>query len=198
MTSHRDDRPLTSATSLNPSNAEGMIDYGNDTASPQVINPVCEVDHALELQHIWLEIQAQRWHEIERFLWPLFCYQHGYVTRKGKPCIATAKAGVLRSDLATKSANGTKSDNVTLIALVPLKAVVGELKKHDKDGNLSFSRLQRVLLHLVDYRLIHRDEWQTLIQLGLQHHMPSQWYRQTHCGLEIRMALADIRFHQSH
>ncbi|MDP5253559.1 MULTISPECIES: hypothetical protein [unclassified Vibrio] len=152
----------------------------------------CDIDHALELQHIWLEIQAQRWHQIERFLWPLFCYRHGYVTNKGKPCLTSAKARLRRSD------NALKSDSVTMIALVPFKAIIGELKKHEKDGNLSFSRMQRVLLHLLDYRLISAAEWQTLISLGLQHQMPALWYQQKNVNLEIRMALADITFHQSH
>lgn len=40
---------------------------------------------SIELQHIYLEVYSERYCHLRTFLESYYCYQHGLVTKQGKP-----------------------------------------------------------------------------------------------------------------
>lgn len=145
-------------------------------------------DLELEFEHIYLEVKAQRWHQIERFLFSYYCYKHDYVSKQGKPDWELARQSVARSKRCTNRKESA------LEPVVPLSVVVGEIKRYWRDGELTPSNLRRLLDSLIDYVLISKAELQTLKKAGLQNAMPACWYqsqeriptdRLTSVGIEI-------------
>ncbi|KOO16507.1 hypothetical protein AKJ18_04210 [Vibrio xuii] len=145
-------------------------------------------DLELEFEHIYLEVKAQRWHQIERFLFSYYCYKHDYLSKQGKPDWELARQSVARS---TRCKNLKES---ALEPVVPLSVVVGEIKRYWRDGELTPSNLRRLLDALLDYVLISKAELQALKKAGLQNAMPACWYqsqeriptdRLTSVGIEI-------------
>jgi len=145
-------------------------------------------DLELEFEHIYLEVKAQRWHQVERFLFSYYCYKHDYLSKQGKPDWELARQSVARS---TRCKNLKES---ALEPVVPLSVVVGEIKRYWRDGELTPSNLRRLLDALLDYVLISKAELQALKKAGLQNAMPACWYqsqeriptdRLTSVGIEI-------------
>lgn len=128
-------------------------------------------DLELEFEHIYLEVKAERWHQIERFLFSYYCYRHDYVSKQGKPDWELARLRVTRS----KSCTNLKES--ALEPIVPLSVVVGEIKRYWRDGELTPSNLRRLLDSLIDYVLISKAELQALKKAGLQNAMPACWYK---------------------
>ncbi|RTZ15545.1 hypothetical protein EJ063_10695 [Vibrio aquaticus] len=145
-------------------------------------------DLELEFEHIYLEVKAQRWHQIERFLYSYYCYKHDYVSKQGKPDWELARQSVARSTLCTVIKESA------LEPVVPLSVVIGEIKRYWRDGELTPSNLRRLLDTLLDYVLISKAELEALKKAGLQNAMPACWYqsqariptdRLTAVGIEI-------------
>ncbi|TFH92726.1 hypothetical protein [Vibrio ouci] len=145
-------------------------------------------DLELEFEHIYLEVKAQRWHQVERFLFSYYCYKHDYVSKLGKPDWELARQSVAHSTHCKSLKEST------LEPVVPLSVVIGEIKRYWRDGELTPSNLRRVLDTLLDYVLISKAELQALKNAGLQNAMPASWYqsqeripteRLTSVGIEI-------------
>jgi hypothetical protein len=145
-------------------------------------------DLELEFEHIYLEVKAQRWHQIERFLFSYYCYKHDYVSKQGKPDWELARQSVVRSTRYTSLKESA------LEPVVPVSVIVGEIKRYWRDGELTPSNLRRLLDTLLDYVLISKAELQALKKAGLQNAMPACWYqsqeripsdRLTSVGIEI-------------
>ncbi|MDF2154665.1 hypothetical protein [Vibrio sp. CAU 1672] len=135
----------------------------------------------IELQHIWLEIQAQRWSNIGRFLFSYYCFLHGWVTKANKPCWETA-----RRKLCASSTIQTRSQ--TLIEpLVPEDTVIGLLKSHSKSEPLSLIETQKILTQFLHYAVISKQEKQRLSV-----NMPAHWYHQDEKPLQTRFEQAGI------
>ena len=49
-------------------------------------------DADIELQHLWLEVQTERWQNLPRFLFSYYCYKHNLVSKTNKVCWETARA----------------------------------------------------------------------------------------------------------
>ncbi|KJY83313.1 hypothetical protein TW81_09980 [Vibrio galatheae] len=54
-------------------------------------------DLDLEFEHIYLEVKAERWQQIERFLFSYYCFREGLVTNNNKPDWETARKNATRS-----------------------------------------------------------------------------------------------------
>lgn len=128
-------------------------------------------DLDLELEHIFLEVRAERWHQIERFLFSYYCYRCGYVTKQDKPDWESARKHAPRSQGFESIASSA------LEPIVPLAVVIGELKRYWRDGDLTLQRARRLLDSLLDYVVISKSELQTLKKAGLQNAMPASWYQ---------------------
>jgi len=138
-------------------------------------------DLDIEFEHIYLEVKAERWGQLERFLFSYYCYREGFVTSKNKPDWETARAKAPRS---------TKVQDVrdsALESVVPLTVVTGEIKRYWRDGELTPNSLRRILDSLLHYATISKQELTELKKAGLQNAMPAGWYQS-----EEREALARL------
>lgn len=128
-------------------------------------------DLELEFEHIYLEVRAERWQQIERFLFSYFCFREGYTTKNGKPDWESARENVPRS---IKVESLKYAD---LEPIVPLDVIVGEIKRYFRDGELTPSVLQRILDSLLNYIVITKQEKTALKTSGLLNTMPASWYQ---------------------
>ncbi len=138
-------------------------------------------DADIELQHIWLEVQAQRWHNIPRFLFSYYCYKHNHVSKMNKPCWETA-----RNELPASNTVQTRKSSV-IEPLVPEIAVVGLLKTLSKDGEMSFDTMVQTVQVFLHYVVISKQE-----QTKLKPNMPVSWYQEEVKPLKARFDLAGI------
>ena len=129
-------------------------------------------DHLVELQHIYLEIQAKRWQHIDRFFLPYICYRDHYVTRNNKPDWQVAREQAPRSQLVTESGKSG-----VLEPLVPYSSVIGVLKSAAHQDTLSIEQLQTLLDEFLHFVVISDAELAKLKQAGLRNNMPTKWYR---------------------
>ncbi|NVD06485.1 hypothetical protein FCU94_06125 [Vibrio sp. JPW-9-11-11] len=128
-------------------------------------------DLELEFEHIYLEVRAQRWQQIERFLLSYYCYKHGYTNKQGKPDWQLARQHSLRSTVLVSL------NDSALEPVVPLKVIVGEIKRYWRDGVLTPSSLKRILDSLLHFVTLSKQELAALKQAGLSHSMPAHWYQ---------------------
>ncbi len=138
-------------------------------------------DADIELQHIWLEVQAERWQNIPRFLFSYYCYKHNLVSKTNKPCWETA-----RNKLPASNTIQARKNSV-IEPLVPEDAVVGLLKTLSKDGEMSFDAVAKTLETFLHYVVIAKQE-----QAKLRPNMPTSWYQENEKPLKARFDLAGI------
>ncbi|PFG56059.1 hypothetical protein ATG66_2384 [Vibrio sp. ES.051] len=138
-------------------------------------------DADIELQHIWLEVQAQRWQNLSRFLFSYFCYQHNLVSKTNKACWETARAKLPTS----KSIKARK--NAVIEPLIAEETIVGLLKTMSKNGEMSFGAMQATINEFLHYVVISKQE-----KNQLKLNMPASWYQQQHKPIMARFAQAGI------
>lgn len=138
-------------------------------------------DADIELQHIWLEVQTQRWHNIPRFLFSYYCFKHNLVSKTNKPSWETA-----RNELPASSTIQTRKDSV-IEPLVPEDTVIGLLKTLSKDGEMSFDTMEQTLNKFLHYVVISKQE-----KTKLKPNMPASWYQEHDKSLVARFDLASI------
>ncbi|MCZ4294694.1 hypothetical protein [Vibrio sinaloensis] len=148
-------------------------------------------DLELEFEHIYLEVRAERWQQIERFLLSYYCYQHGFTSKQGKPDWEQLRANSPRSNKFS-----SLSESVVEPA-VPLAVIVGEIKRYWRDGELTPSTLQRLLDSLLHYVVITRSEQQALKKARLHNAMPIEWYRDKHRPWRARLEAVNITINHS-
>ncbi len=145
-------------------------------------------DIDIEFQHILLEIRLQRWAMLERFLFSYFCFKHGYLSKSGKPDWQQAR------ECCRRSSSVTNTKHAELEPVVPLVAIIGELKRTSKQSKPNEEQLREILDSLLDYVVISKEEKQRLDQLGLSHQMPKNWYQAEEKASNARFELANILF----
>ncbi|NAX20476.1 hypothetical protein CAG65_04585 [Vibrio sp. V39_P1S14PM300] len=144
-------------------------------------------DLDIELEHILLEIRAERWNQLDRFLFPYFCFREGYLTKQGKPDWEAARAQ------SPRSSKIMQVKHACLEPLLPNEALIGELKRHTRDGNLTLASLKRILATALQYAVISKEEKQALSSLGLADAMPPEWYRSAERTIHARFDAANIK-----
>lgn len=147
-------------------------------------------DLELEFEHIYLEVRAERWQQIDRFLFSYFCFREGFLTKHGKPDWEMARDNVPRS---TKVLSLKGSE---LEPIVPLDVIVGEIKRYFRDGELTPSVLRRILDSLLTYAVITRQEKALLRNAALQNAMPISWYKNGDKNPYLRFNHVDIEINQ--
>ncbi|OAJ94198.1 hypothetical protein [Vibrio bivalvicida] len=128
-------------------------------------------DLDIEFEHIYLEVKAERWPRLERFLFSYYCYREGFVTSNNKPDWETARAKAPRSFQVQDIRDSA------LEPIVPLTVVIGEIKRYWRDGKLTPNSLRRILDSLLHYATISKQELTELKKAGLQNAMPACWYQ---------------------
>ncbi|MEH0712993.1 hypothetical protein [Vibrio owensii] len=138
-------------------------------------------DADIELQHLWLEVQAERWQNLSRFLFSYYCYKHNLVSKTNKVCWETARASLPCSKTITERIH------VVIEPLIPEDTVVGLLKTISKDGDMSFEMMASTLDTFLRYVVISKQE-----KAQLKPNMPASWYQQESKPLMARFELAGI------
>ncbi|PMO37931.1 hypothetical protein BCT11_18290 [Vibrio sp. 10N.222.52.B12] len=138
-------------------------------------------DADIELQHLWLEVQAERWQNLSRFLFSYYCYKHNIVSKTNKVCWETARASLPCSKTITKR------KHAVIEPLIPEDTVVGLLKTISKDGDMSFEIMVSTLDTFLRYVVISKQE-----KAQLKPNMPASWYQQESKLLMARFELAGI------
>ncbi|KIF47768.1 hypothetical protein M445_12340 [Vibrio owensii 47666-1] len=138
-------------------------------------------DADIELQHLWLEVQAERWQNLSRFLFSYYCYKHNLVSKTNKVCWETARASLPCSKTTTER------KHAVIEPLIPEDTVVGLLKTISKDGDMSFEIMTSTLDTFLRYVVISKQE-----KAQLKPNMPASWYQQDSKPLMARFELAGI------
>ncbi|CAM3002180.1 hypothetical protein QTO01_17185 [Vibrio mytili] len=138
-------------------------------------------DADIELQHIWLEVQAERWHSIARFLFSFYCYKYNHVSKTNKPCWESA-----RNELPASKTIQTRKHCV-IEPLIPEETVVGLLKALSKDGDMSFHAMEQTLNEFLHYVVISKSD-----QAKLKPNMPASWYQESERPVMARFEVAGI------
>ncbi|CAE6901590.1 hypothetical protein ACOMICROBIO_LKFPLAJE_01458 [Vibrio sp. B1FIG11] len=138
-------------------------------------------DADIELQHLWLEVQAERWQNLSRFLFSYYCYKHNLVSKTNKVCWETARASLPCSKTIYEQ------KHTVIEPLIPEDTVVGLLKIISKDGDMSFEMMKSTLDTFLRYVVISKQE-----KARLKPNMPASWYQQESKPLMARFELAGI------
>ncbi|PQJ46148.1 hypothetical protein BTO00_08555 [Vibrio campbellii] len=138
-------------------------------------------DADIELQHLWLEVQAKRWQNLSRFLFSYYCYKHNLVSKTNKVCWETARASLPCSTTITER------KHKVIEPLIPEDTVVGLLKTISKDGDMSFEIMTSTLDTFLRYVVISKQE-----KAQLKPNMPASWYQQESKPLMARFEHAGI------
>ncbi|NLS12687.1 hypothetical protein HGP28_07180 [Vibrio sp. SM6] len=154
-------------------------------------------DIEIEFEHIWREVQHQRWHALERFYFSFACYREGWLGKNGQPCWQSARENAplseaLRDTLSCHpkaSSDAEVGDNIhsyvnrqstksaVLEPLIPYTALTGFIKQRVKQETVTRNDLQQILNANLRFMTITRAEKQRLVELGLENRMPSLWYQ---------------------
>ncbi|MGR5352520.1 hypothetical protein ACPV40_07200 [Vibrio alfacsensis] len=135
----------------------------------------------IELQHIWLEVQAQRWQSLSRFFLSYYCYTNNIVSKTNKVCWEIARA-TLPASTSIKTRN-----NTIIEPLVPEETIVGLLKAISKDGDMTFDAMTETLNAFLHYVVISKKE-----KTQLRQSMPTNWYQQQNKPVMMRFEQAGI------
>ncbi|WP_456295751.1 hypothetical protein M1D72_15390 [Vibrio sp. AK197] len=146
----------------------------------------------IELQHIYLEVKAERWQCIERFLLPYFCFRHQYITQQGKADWQKMRDKVASSDQVDDR------KQAKLIPAIPHQTLIGKIKTLAHHQGFSLTSLEQLLANNLSFVLISNAEYQTLKSLKLIDKMPVEWYRSRHQAPMARFTHADIQFSTYH
>jgi len=129
----------------------------------------------LELQHIYLEVYAERFHYLRHFLEAYYCYQHDLVTNQGKADWEAIFDHGTRSLAASKVSNRKR---LVREMTLPLPVITGMLKTLVRDDEASIEQIQCMLDKHLHYVIITREEHVALKKAGLSERMPAAFYQQ--------------------
>lgn len=131
-------------------------------------------DANLELQHIYLEVYAERYLYLELYLEGYYCYRHQLITRQGKADWTQIFDFAQRSQAAQAV---TERQQLVRLFRLPLSVLTGKLKTLIRDDALTGASLKQCLNTHLDYVVLTRSEWQQLKAAGLENRMPADYYR---------------------
>ncbi len=137
---------------------------------------VSQFNADLELQHIYLEVYAERYHHLKAFIEAYYCFTHGAVTKNDKP----DWEAIFDTGLRTTQSCGVM-DRKLLVRdmLVPFSVLVGMMKVMVRDDDLTIDGLRQLLDEKLQYVILKRVEYSRLVKQGLKEAMPAGFY-QTH------------------
>ncbi|WP_447066334.1 hypothetical protein [Vibrio alginolyticus] len=138
-------------------------------------------DADIELQHLWLEVQAERWQNLPRFLFSYYYYKHNLISKTNKVCWETARANL------PASTSIKERKNAVVEPLVSEETVAGLLKAISKDGEMTFDVMGTTLDTFLHYVVISKEE-----KARLKSNMPASWYQRSNKSPLARFEEAGI------
>ncbi|KXI24317.1 hypothetical protein AS132_02245 [Photobacterium sanguinicancri] len=144
----------------------------------------------LELQHIYMEVNAERFHYLPLFFESYYCHRHGLVTNNDK----TDWEGIFKVAPRSLEAQGiTERKRLVREWFLPSSVFIGLLKAMVRDDRLSLAALQTELEQKLFYVVITREEQAKLKQQGGLKAMPASYYQVDHRDYSNPLA----RFHDA-
>lgn len=128
----------------------------------------------LELQHIYLEAYAERYHSLRQYFEAYYCYRHGLITRQGKPDWGQIFQFAPHSHSAKAC---TDKKQCVRELWLPLSVLVGRLKALVRDDELTVEAIQDLLDDALHYVIVSREEWNALKKNGWVENMPAEFYQ---------------------
>ena len=153
-----------------------------------------EFNANLELQHIYIEANSERYYSLGKYFEAYYCYQHNLVTRQGKPDWQQLFA-FAKTSLQAKACSSRKETIKELV--LPVSVLTGKLKALVRDDELTVDAIGKLLDKHLEYVILSRGELQKLHQLGYENRMPSSFYRPDNAEYQNPMSrfnLAEIQF----
>lgn len=149
------------------------------------------IDCHIELQHLLIEIDYERYANIGSILERFYCYQHNLVTRNNKPDWKQLQL------FSTHSKAAKQSKQIICELTLPEDVLIGELKRQAKTQEWNEESLAFFLEKHLAYITITTEQKKHLASLGLEKRMPVQFYRNgqpLNEVLYLRYQAADIEW----
>ncbi|HIF9219895.1 TPA: hypothetical protein ACX6QD_001377 [Photobacterium damselae] len=143
----------------------------------------------LELQHIYLEVYNERFHNLKEYCEAYYCYKHNLVTRHGKP----DWLGIFTT--ANYSLKAQQCSDRKLLSRdlwLPMTVIIGQLKALVRDDQATIANIQDLLDAQLDYVIVTREEYKRLVNKGLDKSMPKAYYQVGHSDHLNAMARFEI------
>ncbi|MCG3865986.1 hypothetical protein I3259_17960 [Photobacterium sp. Ph5] len=128
----------------------------------------------LELQHIYIEVQAERYHHLKAFIEAYYCFTHGALTKQDKPDWEAIFDVGIRT---TKAEEIMDRKLLVRDMLVPLSVLIGYMKVMVRDDVLTIEGLRNLLNEQLKYVVMTREEYADLSKQGLRDAMPISFYQ---------------------
>ncbi|MCG7500002.1 hypothetical protein MHO82_24370 [Vibrio sp. Of7-15] len=129
------------------------------------------IDCHIELQHLLIEIDYERYANIGDILERFYCYKHNLVTSNNKPDWKQLQQFAVHSQAAKTS------KQVICESTLPEEVLTGELKKRARIQEWDEESLTLFLEEHLAYMTITKEQKKHLASLGLDKRMPTQFYK---------------------
>ena len=131
----------------------------------------------LELKHIQLELQHNRYQHLRHFVDQYYCYRHGIVKRTGR----ANWEGVVWKGIVSVSAR-LESDRKRVVKehVVPLKVIEDKLRELVQKQRISLEDIAFILKKFTHFGTITKEEDEKLRKVGLSRSMPPGFFKKGH------------------
>lgn len=156
------------------------------------MNEINNFNASLELQHIYLEVYAERYSHLRTFLESYYCYQHGLVTKQGKP------DWIQIFNVGKRTIAAHKIQERKLLVremMLPLSVIMGYLKTLVRDDEATIENIKMIIDEHLEYVIMTREEYDALVKAGLKEAMPIGYYQATdarYCCINARFDVVGI------
>ena len=156
------------------------------------MNEIHGFNASLELQHIYLEVYAERYSHLRTFLESYYCYQHGLVTKQGKP------DWIQIFNVGKRTIAAHKIQERKLLVremMLPLSVIMGHFKTLVRDDEATIENIKMIIDEHLEYVIMTREEYNALVKAGLKETMPIGYYQATdahYCCIKARFDVVGI------
>ena len=156
------------------------------------MNEINNFNASLELQHIYLEVYAERYSHLRTFLESYYCYQHGLVTKQGKP------DWIQIFNVGKRTIAAHKIQERKLLVremMLPLSVIMGHFKTLVRDDEATIENIKMIIDEHLEYVIMTREEYNALVKAGLKETMPIGYYQATdahYCCISARFDVVGI------
>ena len=156
------------------------------------MNEIHGFNASLELQHIYLEVYAERYSHLRTFLESYYCYQHGLVTKQGKP------DWIQIFNVGKRTIAAHKIQERKLLVremMLPLSVIMGHFKTLVRDDEATIENIKMIIDEHLEYVIMTREEYNALVKAGLKETMPIGYYQAIdahYCCINARFDVVGI------
>lgn len=128
----------------------------------------------IELKHIRLELENNRYQHLRHFIDQYYCYMNGYANRNGKADWEKIVWGV--NETISVNAYATRNrKEVVKEHVIPLKRIITELKQLSLIKNQELETIKSCIDGLLLFATITKEEDRRLRELKLTSSMPKEY-----------------------